>query len=353
MTDLFSPLQLGSIALPNRIIMAPLTRCRADSERAPTQLMAEYYAQRSSAGLIISEATSISPQGVGYPRTPGLWTEQQVAGWTTVTKAVHEAGGRIVAQLWHVGRISDPEYLNGDLPVAPSALPAEGHVRLLRPKRPYPTPRALGTDEISGIVEDYRKAAENAKKAGFDGVHLHAANGYLIDQFLQDSTNRRTDRYGGSIENRARFLLEIVDALTSVWGENRIGVHLRPRGEEHDMGDSDPVALFEYVVTELRARKAGFLFIRETQGTDSQLSRLKSVFGGPVIANDEFSPTDAEQVVEEGTADAVAFGRLFIANPDLVERLKAKEPFNAPDPKTFYASGPEGYTDYPKINEKI
>lgn len=350
MTNLFSPLQLGGISLPNRIIMAPLTRCRADNERIPTQLMAEYYVQRASAGLIIGEATSISPQGVGYPRTPGLWTQEQVAGWARVTKAVHEAGGRIMAQLWHVGRISDPEYLNGSFPVAPSAIPAEGHVSLLRPKRPYSTPWPLRTEEVSSIVEDYRRAAENAKKAGFDGVHIHAANGYLIDQFLQDSTNRRTDYYGGSIQNRARFLLEIVEAVTSVWGENRIGVHLRPRGEEHDMGDSNPVALFEYVVTELRARKVGFLFIRETQREDSQLAKLKSLFRGPVIANDEFTSEDAQRAVKEKIADAVAFGRPFIANPDLFERIKDDLPLNSPDTKTFYTEGGRGYVDYPKFN---
>lgn len=347
MTSLFSPLQLGTLSLPNRIIMAPLTRCRADEQRVPTALMAEYYAQRATAGLIISEATSISSQGVGYPRTPGLWDEDQIAGWRTVTDAVHDAGGRIMAQLWHVGRISDPEYLDGALPVAPSALAAQGHVRLLRPKRPYPTPRALHQDEIASIVHDYRRAADNARKAGFDGVHIHAANGYLIDQFLQDSTNHRSDQYGGSIENRARFLLQVVDAVTSVWEPNSVGIHLRPRGEEHDMGDSDPVTLFEYVVSQLRAREAGYLFIRESQGADSQLSRLRTLFDGPVIANDSFTPVDAAQYVAQGKADAAGFGRLFIANPDLVRRLRKDLPLNTPDPQTFYVGGAEGYTDYP------
>lgn len=347
MTDLFSPLQLGALCLPNRVIMAPLTRCRAHNQRIPNQLMAEYYTQRASAGLIISEAISISPKAVGYPNTPGLWSEEQVSGWQAVTQSVHNAGGRIAAQLWHVGRISDPEYLDGELPVAPSAIPAAGHVRLLRPKRDYPTPRALKTEEISAIVSDYRKAAENAQKAGFDAVHIHAANGYLIDQFLHDSTNQRTDEYGGSIENRARFLLDIVDAVTAVCGEHRIGVHLRPRGEEHDMGDSNPKALFEYVAAELKKRKVAFLFIRETQRDDSQLSTLKSIFGGPVIANDEFSVADAQKTLREGHADAVAFGRSYIANPDLVERIKHGRSFNSYDPETFYSGGAKGYTDYP------
>ncbi|NVN01881.1 MULTISPECIES: alkene reductase [Asaia] len=352
MTTLFTPLRLGALTLPNRIVMAPLTRSRASDDRVPTDLMATYYAQRAQAGLIISEATSISPQGVGYPRTPGLWSDTQIQGWQKVTQAVHAAGGRIAAQLWHVGRISDPVYLEGNLPVAPSAIAAEGHVRLLRPKRPYPTPRALRTDEISGIVDDYRKAALNAREAGFDTVHIHAANGYLIDQFLQDSTNRRTDSYGGTIENRARFLLEIVDAITEIWGENRIGVHLRPRGEEHDMGDSNAVALFTHVVTELRKRKVGFLFIRESQGADSQLSNLRTLFGGPVIANDDFSPEQGAQAIESHQADAIAFGRLFIANPDLVERLKNGTSLNTPDPTTFYTGDDRGYTDYPSLKDQ-
>ncbi|MDN6325908.1 MAG: alkene reductase, partial [Corynebacterium sp.] len=240
MSNLSEPLHLGALELPNRVIMSPLTRRRSGESRVPTALMAEYYRQRSGAGLIISEATSVSPQGVGYLGTPGIWNEEQVQGWTQTTDAVHDAGGRIFLQLWHVGRISDPELLGGDTPVAPSAVQAAGRVRGLRPKRPYTTPRALETEEIPGIVEDFRRGAQNAKEAGFDGVEIHAANGYLIDQFLQDSTNHREDRYGGSVENRARFLLEIVDAAIDVWGADRVGVHLRPRGEEHDMGDSDP-----------------------------------------------------------------------------------------------------------------
>src|SRR3954468_6029597 len=248
MTSIFDPITIGDLHLPNRVIMAPLTRARAvGGGRVPNALMAEYYVQRASAGLILSEATSVTPQGVGYADTPGIWSDEQVAGWKLVTDAVHQAGGRIFLQLWHVGRISDPELLGGDLPVAPSAIPAAGRGRQRRPVRPYVTPRALETEEITGIVDDFRRGAENARRAGFDGVEIHAANGYLIDQFLQDSTNRRVDRYGGSVENRARLLLEITEAVSEVWGPDRVGVHLRPRGEEHDMGDSDPRSLFGYV----------------------------------------------------------------------------------------------------------
>ncbi|MFW0785189.1 alkene reductase [Gordonia sp. CPCC 206044] len=351
MSSMFAPLTIGDTTMPNRVVMSPLTRCRAGEGRVPTELMATYYAQRASAGLIISEATVVSAQGVGYPNTPGIWSDEQVDGWRQVTDAVHTAGGRIFLQLWHVGRISDPELLGGDLPVAPSAIAAAGRVRQLRPHRPYSTPRALDTSEVSGIVEDFRSGAVNAKAAGFDGVEIHAANGYLIDQFLQDSTNRRTDRYGGSIENRSRFLLEIVDATASVWGSANVGVHLRPRGEEHDMGDSDPRALFGHVADQLRRRGVGFLFIREIEARDSLLAHLKQVFGGPVFANEEMSPHDAQRLLREGTADAVAFGRDFIATPDLPERLATGIPFNTPDPSTFYGGGATGYTDYPVLSE--
>ncbi len=353
MSALLSPLALGSLSLPNRLIMSPLTRCRAGADRVPTELMAEYYRQRAGAGLIISEATSVSPQGVGYYGTPGIWSAEQVSGWQLVTKAVHAAGGRIFLQLWHVGRISDPELLGGDLPVAPSAVRPAGRIRQLRPLRPYPTPRALETEEIAGIVEDYRRGAENAQQAGFDGVEIHAANGYLIDQFLQDSTNRRTDRYGGSVENRARFLLEITDAVSEVWGSDRVGVHLRPRGEEHDMGDSDPRSLFGYVAEQLSQRPVAFLFIRETDGEDSLLSDIKTTFGGPVIANEEMDLHDGQRLLESGAADAVAFGRDYIATPDLAERIAAGAPLNEPNPETFYPQPGQdpsvGYTDYPVL----
>jgi 2,4-dienoyl-CoA reductase-like NADH-dependent reductase (Old Yellow Enzyme family) len=349
MSRLFDPLQVGALELPNRIIMAPLTRKRAGVERVPNAMMAEYYSQRAGAGLILSEATSVSPQGVGYWGTPGIWNDPQVAGWKQVTTAVHDAGGRIVLQLWHVGRISDPELLDGAQPVAPSAIAAAGHVSSLRPMRPHPVPRALETEEVEGIVEDFRRGAERAKAAGFDGVELHAANGYLIDQFLQDKTNKRTDRYGGSVENRARFLLEIVDAVIGVWGADRVGVHLRPRGEEHDMGDSNPRAIFGHVADELRTRGIAFIFVREIEAADSLLGEIKRRFGGPVIANELMAAADGDRFIETGVADALAFGRDYIATPDLVERLQRGLPFNTPDKATFYGEGPQGYTDYPRL----
>ena len=353
LSALLSPLTVGSLTIPNRLIMSPLTRCRAGAHRVPTELMAEYYRQRAGAGLIISEATSVSPQGVGYYGTPGIWSAEQTEGWQLVTDAVHAAGGRIFLQLWHVGRISDPELLGGDLPVAPSAIPAAGQVRQLRPVRPYVTPRALETDEIAGIVDDFRRGAANAQRAGFDGVEIHAANGYLIDQFLQDSTNHRTDCYGGPVENRARFLLEITEAVSEVWGSDRVGVHLRPRGEEHDMGDSDPRALFGYVAQQLRQREVAFLFIRETEAQDSLLSHLKATFGGPIIANEELDAGDGRRFVESGMADAVAFGRDYIATPDLAQRIAVGAPLNEPDPATFYPQPGQdpsvGYTDYPVL----
>ncbi|MEJ5020960.1 alkene reductase [Ochrobactrum vermis] len=350
MSRLFDPLKIGALELPNRIIMAPLTRKRAGVERVPNAMMAEYYRQRAGAGLILSEATSVSPQGVGYWGTPGIWNGAQVEGWKHVTQAVHEAGGRMFLQLWHVGRISDPELLDGELPVAPSAIPAAGHVSSLRPKRSHPVPRALETLEIAGIVDDFRRGAERAKVAGFDGVELHAANGYLIDQFLQDKTNKRTDRYGGSVENRARFLLEIVDAVIEVWGADRVGVHLRPRGEEHDMGDSNPGAIFGHVADELAKRKLAFIFVREIEAEDSLLGEIKRRFGGPVIANELMSQEDGERFIEAGIADALAFGRDYIATPDLAERLLQGLPLNIPNKDTFYGEGPEGYIDYPRFS---
>ena len=349
MPSLFDPLKLGDLTLPNRIIMAPLTRSRAGAGRIPNALMAEYYAQRAEAGLIISEATSVTPMGVGYADTPGLWSAEQVEGWKIVTQAVHHAGGRIFAQLWHVGRISAPMFLNGELPVAPSAIRPAGHVSLVRPMQEYVTPRALDTKEIPGIIECYRKAAMNAQMAGFDGVEIHGANGYLLDQFLQDSTNHREDEYGGAIENRARLLLEVTDAAASVWGPELVGVHLAPRGDASDMGDSDPLATFSHVARELRERGIAFLCAREHQGPDSILPQLKQIFQGPVIANEGFTKENAQAALDAGTADAVAWGKAFIANPDLVARFAANAPLNEPNPETFYGQGAHGYTDYPAL----
>ena len=368
MPTLFDPLKLGALTLPNRIVMAPLTRSRATPDgRVPTQLQADYYRQRASAGLIISEATSVSPMGVGYAATPGIWSDEQTEGWKTVTRAVHDAGGRIVLQLWHVGRISAPLFLNGALPQAPSAVKPKGNVSLVRPEQEFVTPRALEGSEIPGILAAYKRGAQNAKKAGFDGVHIHGANGYLLDQFLQDSTNKRTDDYGGSLENRARLMLEVTDACIAEWGADRVGMHLAPRMDSHDMGDSDRLGTFSYVARELNKRKIGWIAAREAQiNADTKLvdsqGRLKEVankesigpilkqlFGGPYIANEGFDQASAEKALAEGTADAVAFGKLFIANPDLVKRFAEHAPLNAWNPATFYVPGAEGYTDYPAL----
>ncbi len=346
-TALLSPISMGALELPNRMIMAPLTRCRASEGRVPNAMMAEYYAQRATAGLIISEATSICPMGVGYPNTPGIWSDDQVEGWKLVTDAVHQAGGRIVLQLWHVGRISDSSYLDGASPVAPSAVAAKGHVSLVRPEKAFETPRALELDEIPAIVEAYRKGAENAKKAGFDGVELHGANGYLLDQFLQDSTNQRSDSYGGSIENRARLMLEAVDTAISVWGADRVGLHIAPRGDAHDMGDSDLAATFTYVAREMGKRKIAFLFAREGKGDPYLGPMLKKEFGGVFIANQQLSIADGEEMIAAGEADAISWGQQFIANPDLVRRCEEGAYLNEPNPNTFYGDGPVGYTDYP------
>lgn len=348
MPTLFDPITLGELQLANRIIMAPLTRCRAEG-RTPNDNMAKYYALRAEAGLIISEATAVTPMGVGYPDTPGIWSADQIEGWKKVTEAVQAKGGKIVLQLWHVGRISDPIYLNGELPVAPSAIAAGGHVNLVRPQKSFVTPRALETTEIAGIVEAYRQGAENAKKAGFDGVEIHGANGYLLDQFLQDSTNQRTDLYGGSIENRARLMLEVTDAAISVWGAGRVGVHLSPRADLHSMGDSTRAETFSHLARELGKRKIAFICTRERPDTDSLSPLLKEAFGGPYIANERFTQGQAEEWVETGKAEAVAFGVPFIANPDLVERFRRKSALNEARPEKFYTPGTAGYLDYPLL----
>jgi len=349
MPNLFDPIKIGALELPNRFVMAPLTRCRADDNRVPTDLMAEYYAQRASAGLILSEATSVDPMGVGYPNTPGIWSDEQVEGWKKITSAVHKSGGRIMLQLWHVGRISAPLYLQGEKPVAPSAIAAKGHVSLVRPKQEYVIPRALETEEIASIVEAYRKGAENARKAGFDGVEVHGANGYLLDQFLQTSTNQRTDQYGGSIENRARLMLEVTDACIDVWGADRVGVHLSPRCDLHDMGDENPAETFGYLARELGKRGIAFICAREAEADDSLSPQLKDAFGGVFIANERFTHDSANAWLESGTADAVAFGVPFIANPDLPERFARQAMLNEPPPETFYVPGPVGYIDYPRL----
>jgi 2,4-dienoyl-CoA reductase-like NADH-dependent reductase (Old Yellow Enzyme family) len=349
MPSLFDPLTLGDLTLPNRIIMAPLTRSRAGAVRVPNELMAEYYVQRASAGLIIAEATSVTQMGVGYADTPGLWSDEQVKGWKLVTNAVHKAGGRIFAQLWHVGRISAPLFLNGELPVAPSAIAAKGHVSLVRPQQEFVTPRALEISEIRGVVEAYRKAAMNAQMAGFDGVEIHGANGYLLDQFLQDSTNTRTDDYGGSIAKRARLMLEVTDAVLSVWEPGSVGMHLAPRMDAHSMGDSDRLGTFSYVARELGERGIAFICAREHKAEDWIGPQLKKAFGGVYIANEQFTLESAQETLALGEADAVAWGKLFIANPDLVERFRTGAALNTPDSDTFYCPGAKGYTDYPSL----
>ncbi len=349
MTTLFDPLVLGDLVLPNRIVMAPLTRLRAGASQIPNAMMADYYAQRASAGLIISEGVPVSPQGVGYAGVPGIWSKAQVEGWKRVTRAVKAAGGRIFMQIWHVGRISDPVFLNGELPVGPSAIAAGGAVSLLRPPKPFVTPRALEAEEVAGVVEAFRLGARNAQEAGFDGVELHGANGYLLDQFLQDGSNHRTDRYGGSIENRARLMLEATDAAISVLGAGRVGVHLAPRGDAHTMGDSDLASTFTHVANQLGQRGIAFICAREALGPDSLGPRLKAAFGGVYIANERFDARGAQAALDAGWADAVAFGKDFLANPDLPERLRRGAPLNEPNPETFYASGAEGYVDYPAL----
>lgn len=368
MTNLFTPLPLGTLTLPNRIVMAPLTRMRSKQPgNIPQALNAEYYAQRASAGLIISEATQISQQGQGYPGTPGIHSPEQVAGWKLVTDAVHRAGGRIFLQLYHVGRISHPSHQPGGAPpVAPSAIAAKNsgtHTADWK-ETPILMPRALEAAEIPGIIADFTSAAQNAKDAGFDGVEVHGANGYLLDQFLQDGSNQRTDRYGGSIENRARLLLEIVDAVIKIWGKDRVGVRLSPYGMFNDMRDSDPVALFTYVLQQLGARGIAFVDMIEPRATSAGGSDavakdmpnvatlFRNAFTGVMISAGGYDPQLAKEVVEHQQVDAVAFGRHFIANPDLPERIRQNAALNKYDRSTFYGGAEKGYTDYPTLSAK-
>lgn len=347
MPGLFDSLVVGEVTLPNRVIMAPLTRLRGTPDHLPTAIQAEYYAQRASAGLIVSEGIPIDPMGVGYPQVPGLWSEEQAELWKPITAAVHAAGGRIFAQIWHVGRISDPVYLNGKEPVGPSAIAASGTVSLLRPQKAFETPRALDAHEIPGIIANYARGAKLAVAAGFDGVELHGANGYLLDQFLQDGSNHRTDAYGGTLEKRARLMLEATDAVAEAIGPGRVGMHLAPRGDAHGISDSNPAETFGYVARELGKRKIAFLMAREYEGPGWLGPKLKEQFGGVYIANEKFTGESANAVVERGEVDAVAFGKAWIANPDLVRRLREGAALNEPNPATFYSHGAEGYTDYP------
>jgi N-ethylmaleimide reductase len=354
---LFQPATLGAIAVKNRVVMAPLTRNRALPGQVPSDLAATYYAQRAGAGLIVSEASQIRPDGQGYLDTPGIYTREQIEGWKPVTKAVHDAGGKIVIQLWHVGRISHTSLLNGAVPVAPSAVQAKAQTYIASGFGDVSPPRALDVAEIQQIVKDYGTAAKNAIEAGFDGVEIHAANGYLIDQFLRDGANKRTDEYGGSIENRVRFLREVMDSVVGAIGAERTGIRLSPVTPANDLTDSDPQPLFDLAVAEVAKRNLAFLHMIEgaTGGPrdvvpDFDFARLRSAFKGAYIANNGYTPELARQRVEIGAVDLVAFGRPFIANPDLVERIRRNAPFAEPDKATMYGGGAEGYTDYPTLD---
>jgi N-ethylmaleimide reductase len=364
MATLFDPITVGDVTLKNRVIMAPLTRMRSKQPgNIPHELNAKYYQQRASAGLIISEATQVSQQGQGYPGTPGIHSDDQVAGWKKVTEAVHGAGGKIFLQLWHVGRISHRSHQpNGELPVAPSAIQPSGGIYSAdwQPVA-FETPRALETAEIAGIIADFRRGAENAKKAGFDGVEVHGANGYLLDQFLQDGSNKRSDQYGGSIENRARLLLEVVDQAIAVWGAGRVGVRLSPYGTFNDMSDSDPVKLFTYVLEQLSSRGIAYAHLVEPRsslagGQDSVVTEapetrtiFRKSFKGILISAGGYVRDEALKAVESGSVDAVAFGRLFISNPDLPKRLELGSELNSYDRQSFYGGGEKGYIDYPAL----
>jgi 2,4-dienoyl-CoA reductase-like NADH-dependent reductase (Old Yellow Enzyme family) len=349
LSKLFEPLKVGALQLKNRVVMAPLTRLRGTPDHLPTPIMVDYYRQRASAGMIITEGTPVSPMGVGYAQVPGIWSAAQTELWKPVTAAVHEAGGLILAQIWHVGRVSDSTFLNGKQPVAPSPIAPPGTVTLIRPKKEFEVPRALTIPEIKQVVEEFRQGAKNAKEAGFDGVEIHGANGYLLDQFLHGASNLRNDEYGGSVENRARLHLEVADAAISVLGADRVGMHLAPRGDVMGMGDANPREIFTYVATELGKRGLAFLMAREYFGEDRLGPALKQAFGGIYIANEKYTQEQAEHVIEAGEADAVAFGKLFIANPDLPKRFLTGAPLNEPIPDTFYSHGPEGYVDYPSL----
>ncbi len=355
---LFQPGRIGDIDIANRVVMAPLTRSRADEAAGDvpgSAMNVDYYRQRSGAGLIISEGTQVAPAGKGYMATPGIYSDAQVEGWKPITRAVHEAGSKILAQIWHVGRITHPELTGGAQPVAPSAVRPKVLAYTRSGKHEVPVPQALSTAEIAEVVAQYRRGAANARRAGFDGVEIHGANGYLIDQFLRDGANHRSDAYGGSVENRVRFALEVVDAVAAEIGAGRTGIRLSPLTPFNDLADSDPQAVFGHLVRELDKR--GIAFIHWIEGATGgprdlpgfDFAAARQAFRGAYIANNGYDRQMAIDAVESGRADAVAFGRLFIANPDLVTRLKRGAALNAPNPQTFYTPGPVGYTDYPAL----
>jgi N-ethylmaleimide reductase len=353
--SLLSPYHLGGLRLGNRMVLSPMTRSRAIAGNVPNPIAPQYYAQRASAGLQITEASQVSPQGVGYIRTPGMYSAEQVAGWKRVTDAVHAAGGTILAQLWHVGRVSHPDFHGGALPVAPSALPVEGEAFTQNGRVKIPTPRALATHEIPGIVEQFRKAAENAKAAGFDGVELHGANGYLLDQFLRDGANQRTDEYGGAIRNRARLPLEVAAAVIDVWGPDRVGYKLSPAFSGYSMSDSNPTETFTYLATQLSALNLGYLHVTERAmpGQARVTPLLRDVFNGTLIVNGGYDAQSGNAAIARGEADLVAFGVPFLANPDLPRRYREHAPLNAADQSTFYAGEEKGYIDYPALPGRV
>jgi len=354
---LFEPFNLGPNKLKNRIVMAPMTRGRALDGNIPNPLARRYYSERASAGLIITEATQVSSQGIGYPRTPGIYTSAQIEGWRKVTDSVHQAGGLIFLQLWHVGRISHPDFHGGDLPVAPSAINADAEVYTYSGKKQMVTPRALETHELPGIIEQFRQSAKNAKQAGFDGVEVHGANGYLLDQFLRDGTNKRSDIYGGSISNRARLPLEVTDAVIDIWGADRVGFRVSPNSTFNSMSDSDPAKTFSYLTQELSKKGLAYLHVVEGKAPlpEEALALtpvLRKLFHGTYMVNEGYNGNSAELALQEGVSDLVSFGKLFLANPDLPERLKKGADFNKPDFTTFYVGDEKGYVDYPALNKQ-
>ncbi|GAB3483365.1 alkene reductase [Marinomonas epiphytica] len=352
-TSLFSPIQLGELSLPNRFIMAPLTRCRAESHQ-PNELMAEYYSQRASAGLLITECTMVSEGTSAFGNDPGIYNQQQIEGWKLTTEAVHKADGRIFMQIWHAGRAAHPLLNGGKACVAPSAIAIDDETHTPEGKKPYTVPKELTIAEIDQIVDDFRQAAVNAKAAGFDGVEVHGANGYLIDQFLRDSSNQRTDEYGGSFENRARFLSRILSAVTEVMGSGRVGLRLSPLNSFNSMKDSDPVAWMEYLAQHLNQFNLAYLHVMRADFFGLQEAQVISVarkaYQGHLMVNMGYSAEEANQVLASQEADSVAFGTPFLANPDLPERVKRGAELNEPNADTFYTPGPVGYTDYPTLN---
>jgi len=353
---LFTPFQAGAVELSNRLVMAPLTRGRANPDGTPHPRMVEYYRQRATAGLIISEATAISPQGYGWANAPGIYTQAHVEGWKQVTEAVHQVGGKIFLQLWHMGRASHPDFQNGALPVSASAIAANGDAHTPSGKKPYVTPRALETSEIPGVIQDYVRATRLAREAGFDGVEIHAANGYLIDQFLRDGSNQRTDDYGGSIANRSRFLLEVTAAVVGAWSGEHVGVRLSPTNPYNDMRDSDPTATFTHAAKTLNRFKLAYLHVLEAvpghmlAAPGPRVSpHMRKAFKGPFITNGGYDAAAAAHSINEGETDMIAFGVPFIANPDLVHRYRTGAALNPPDMSTFYGGTEKGYTDYPVL----